>query len=245
MPNKRTLSIAALLLLLATMLAACGGGTPQQTGTAAVDPAFPKLMDGKLWADPTGRLSRERLAQLQAESRAFANDRFQLAGVFFENCASDPTQLAINFANYNGIGSSATNNGVTIVVLLDRPGKDGNTPTIAIAVGDGLKNVLSPDVLNRILERDFFPARSDDAWDRGLMATIRTLHKVLMDDPSVEELKTPPRNPWVIALVVGVVILVGLMGGFSGAGTNTRTRTRTATHSPSGGGGHSSSGTSG
>lgn len=242
MPSRRTLSIMALLLLLAASLAACGGGGVAQTGTGATDPEFPRLMDGRLWADPTGRISADLMKQLQAESQAVAADRFQLAGVFFTNCASDPTTLAINFANYNGIGSSKTNNGITVVVLLDRPGSDGNTPSLAVAVGDGLKDILTKDVLDRIFAKDFIPARSDDNWEKGLLATVRSLHRVVMD-PEAEELKTPKKSPWVAIIVITFVIIVGIMGGFSGA-NGTRTRTRTTTHHRSGGGGHSSGGSS-
>jgi uncharacterized membrane protein YgcG len=194
---------------------------------------------------------------LEAESDAIKALGYEYAGVFINNLASDPADYATLVANSNGIGDRNKDNGITLVVVLDRPGGDGNTPTVGYAVGDGIINTLmADDRIGAMLKETFVPLRSDGAWDKGLLSFSAKLHR-LVQNPEAEEFKSnvdPYAGLKLIGIVVVIFIAIMLLLAWlgvdfsSGSGTGgTRTYTNRTT-SPSrssssrGGGGSSSRG---
>src|SRR5207244_1049656 len=119
-------------------------------------------------------------------SDRFETEGFQLAGAFFSDIASDPSQFASDFGNTNGIGSSNKDNGLVIIVLLDRKGTDGNKPYIFVAPGSGLEGLLNDAKITRFREAYFNPLRAQDKWQQGLVS-LTTKFAQYLAQPSAKE----------------------------------------------------------
>lgn len=224
--KRKAFSSAVLVLLVATILASCttSAACPPQ-GNESCDPALPQVTTATgWWIDMTGKVSPETLRQLNAESQAIEKDGFQLAGLIVSNAASDPSKVASDFGNLNRIGSSDKDNGVVVLVLLDKTGDDGNKPYIFLAPGNGL-SYLTATKLGQIRDQIFKPARAEGKWESGLVEVVKTIHKIMLDPKAGEYLdaKSDSSGIWIIILIVVVVFLllvifVGLAGGLDGDG---------------------------
>jgi uncharacterized membrane protein YgcG len=106
--------------------------------TLAGDPPIPHITQAdRGWVDTTGSVDSKTLESLRQVSDRVTSEGFQLAGVFFSDISSDPSQFASDVGNQNGIGSRNKDNGLLIMILLDRAGTDGNKPYIFVAPGRG------------------------------------------------------------------------------------------------------------
>lgn len=210
-----------LLLLIPAflvLLAACGSvGYQDPAGSAYNDPKIPALTtDTGWWVNMTGdRISKETLAVLQAESKAIEKDGFQLGGAIVLDCSSDQNKVTTKFINDNGIGAKGVDNGIGIVVFLDKKGSDGNKPAVYIGTGKGIEAVLNDAKVGRFLDQYYVPARKEGNWEAGLLTTVQKIHQYLLT-PDAEEFKSPPEDyTWLYILIIILVIFLLLDGGFN------------------------------
>jgi len=203
---------------------------------------------------------------LRMASDRFESEGFQLAGAFFSDIASDPSQFASDFGNANGIGSANKDNGLVIIVLLDRAGTDGNKPYIFVAPGRGLGGLLNDAKITKFREAFFNPLRAQGQWQQGLIQLSNKLADYLASPDakefSDENLQTITGTSqsgddwhWIIiaVLIVGGLIGYGILRGYfgrGGSGGSSGARTSRSSGSSSGGsygggGGFDSGGTGG
>lgn len=148
--HKRFPMILAFLPLLWLLLTATGCDGSTTTGSSSRDPVIPHIQQkDRGWVDPTNTVDASTLESLRQVSDHFQTEGFQLAGAFFSDTASDPSQFASDFGNQNGIGSGTKDNGLVMIVLLDRVGTDGNKPYIFVAPGRGLEGLLNDAKVTR------------------------------------------------------------------------------------------------
>jgi uncharacterized protein len=167
----------------------------------------------------TGQVSASTMQVLEQESEAIQKDGFQLAGLIVANAASDPSKVASDFGNKNGIGSAEKDNGVVILVLLDKEGNDGRKPYIFMAPGKGLSG-LTATKLGQVRDNVFVPARANGKWEEGLVATVKAIHALLLN-PNMTQYASSPAGSggiatWVVILIIVLValfILVMVAGG--------------------------------
>lgn len=209
-----------LLFFLFILLAACTA--PE--GTAVTDPVIPTLTtDTGWWIDTTGKMSATTEQQLEALSSQISQAGFQLGGVIFSNSASDGMDIATKLGNQTGLGSAEKDNGIAIVVFLDKAGGSGEKPAISVAIGSGLEGSLNDAKVGRFLDQTFVPARSDGQWEKGLVDFVSLLQRYLAD-PNADEFRDPPQDLsglWVILIFVGIIMLLVLLlaaAGISGSG---------------------------
>lgn len=202
------------LLIIVFFLAACAPELTR-TGGEGTDPVIPRLTtETGWWIDTTGRTSAETLAVLKSESEAIDKMGFQLGGAIFSNSASDGIQVATQFGNTNGIGSADKDNGIAIVVFLDKKGVDGHAPAISYAVGSGLEGLLNDAKIGRFADETFVLARAQGQWEKGLVEFVQHLHSYLQN-PTAEEFKDPPVDyTWVWWVLLFLVIYLTIDGVF-------------------------------
>lgn len=184
------------------------------------DPIIPHVTrQDRGWVDPTARVNATTLEALRHESDVFESEGFQLAGVFFSDVASDPSKIAADFGNENGIGSANKDNGLVILVLLDRAGTDGNKPYIFVAPGKGLEGLLNDAKVTRFREAYFNPLRAQGQWEQGLIQLSHKFAEYLKNpeaqafsDSSLGQAAQSQQQapPWVIVVfIVGFAIVLG------------------------------------
>jgi uncharacterized membrane protein YgcG len=162
------LFVALLLAMVAVMFVL--GSKSVGAQTLAGDPPIPHITQAdRGWVDTMGSVDSKTLESLRQVSDRVTSEGFQLAGVFFSDISSDPSQFASDVGNQNGIGSSNNDNGLLILVLLDRAGTDGNTPYIFVAPGRGLEGLLNDAKMTRFREASFNPLRAQGKWQEGLI----------------------------------------------------------------------------
>jgi uncharacterized protein len=178
-----------LLLLLALLLTACGsqsGQTP--SGLSTDDPPIPHItIADRGWVDTTGRVSETLLHQLRDKSDEILNGGNQLAGVFLHDTASDPALYGTNVFNVNGIGSKQTNNGILIMVLLDRTGTDGIKPYLQIITGSGTERYFTDTQTADFREQYFNPYRTRGQWQDGLVNFTAKIAEFLQSNPDAQQ----------------------------------------------------------
>ncbi|HET7638421.1 MAG TPA: TPM domain-containing protein, partial [Ktedonobacteraceae bacterium] len=138
-----------LTVILLGLLAACAGQqrASDPAGTATQDPPVPQLTEATHGiVDTTGTIPQSLLEQLRTRSDDVQAHGYQIAVVFFNNLASDPHQFATQVFNSNGIGAKDKNNGVLLVLYLQKPGTDGHAPWLTYITGGGISTAL-PDTL--------------------------------------------------------------------------------------------------
>lgn len=219
---KNSLRIFLIAIFLLAFLSGCGTVACPPQGNSLCDPQLPSITsDTGWWVDMTGQVSQSTIQALQQESVSIQNDGFQLAGVIVANAASDPSKVASDFGNKNGIGSSEKDNGVVIVVLLDKEGSDGNKPYIFIAPGKGLSG-LTATKLGQVRDNVFVPARANGKWEEGLVATVKAVHALLLN-PNMTQYASPTGSSglpgWAIVLLV-ILLFIIVVGVAAGGGLN-------------------------
>jgi uncharacterized protein len=230
-------TLIGLFFLLTLGLMACE--VTMSTGSSQ-DPTIPHITrQDRGWVDPTGRVNATTLEALRHESDVFESEGFQLAGVFFSDVASDPSKIAADFGNTNGIGSASKDNGLVILVLLDRSGTDGKKPYIFVAPGKGLEGLLNDAKVTRFREAYFNPLRAQGQWEQGLIQLSGKFAEYLKNpeaqafsDSSLEQTAQSQQQapPWVIVVfIVAFAIIFGAVSlyawrrkGFGGSGGNMR-----------------------
>jgi uncharacterized membrane protein YgcG len=213
-------ALIGVFLLLTLSLMACE--TTISTG-ASQDPPIPHITrQDRGWVDPTGRVNASTLETLRQQSDVFESESFQLAGVFFSDVVSDPSKIAADFGNENGIGSANKDNGLVILVLLDRQGTDGTRPYIFVATGKGLEGLLNDAKVTRFREAYFNPLRAQGQWEQGLSKLCSKFAEYLKNpeaqafsDASLDRTAQPPSQQqaplWqFIVFVVALVIFFGV-----------------------------------
>lgn len=164
---KRWSFLLGVFLLLMPGLTACD--ISLSTGSNQ-DPAIPHLTrQDRGWIDPTARVKAATLEALRHEADIFEAEGFQPTGVFFSDVVSGPSKIAADFGNENKIGSAGKDNGLVILVLLDRAGADGTKPYIFVAPGKGLEGLLNDARVTRFREAFFNPLRAQGQWEQGLI----------------------------------------------------------------------------
>lgn len=189
------------------------------------DPPIPHITrQDRGWIDPTGRVKASTLEALRHESDIVESEGFQMAGVFFSDVVSDPSKIAADFGNENGIGSANKDNGLVILVLLDRQGTDGNKPYIFVATGKGLEGLLNDAKVTRFREAYFNPLRSQGQWEQGLVQLGSKFAEYLKDpeaqafsDASLgqqaqSQLQPLPWFVWVLLAAWVAILGVSLFG---------------------------------
>ena len=178
-----------LLLLFPLLLTAFGsesGQTP--AGLSAGDPPIPHItIADRGWVDTTGSVSETLLQQLRDKSDAILNGGNQLAGVFLHDTASDPALYGTNVFNVNGIGSKQTNNGILIMVLLDRAGTDGTKPYLQIITGSGTERYFTDTQTADFREQYFNPYRARGQWQDGLVNLTAQIAAFLQSNPDAQQ----------------------------------------------------------
>jgi uncharacterized protein len=178
-----------LFLLLALLLTACGsqsGQTP--SGLSTDDPSIPHItIADRGWVDTTGSVSETLLQQLRDKSDEILKGGNQLAGVFLHDTASDPALYGTNVFNVNGIGSKQTNNGILIMVLLDRAGTDGTRPYLQIITGSGTERYFTDTQTADFREQDFNPYRARGQWQDGLVNLTAKIGAFLQSNPDAQQ----------------------------------------------------------
>ena len=178
MLKKRWLPLLGLLPVLLLLLTAA---------TLAGDPPIATITQADHgWIDPTGRVDANTLEQLRNVSDKVESEGFQLAGVFENDIASDPSHYASDVGNQNGIGSANKDNGILILVLLDRSGNDGNTPYIFVATGRGIQGLLPDAKVTEFRDAYFNPLRAQGKWQDGLVQLSTKLAEYLAT-PNAQE----------------------------------------------------------
>jgi uncharacterized protein len=213
-----------VLLMLSVMLlglfSACAGQQPAQApaGTATQDPPVPQLTQATHGiVDTTGTVPQSYLAQLRSRSDDVQAHGYQIAVVFFNDLASDPHQFATQVFNTNGIGSKEKNNGVLLVLYLQKPGTDGHAPWLTYITGGGISTALPDTLMDDYVQATFVPARAQGNWQDGLLAFYDKIYAAEQDPSIAQEwqsqhpqssTETSPSNN--IFQVVGITILICL-----------------------------------
>ena len=158
--RSHTFAVALVALVL---LAAYPGmqNTPEPAGTAKQDPPIPQLTQATHGiVDTTGTVPQSFLEQLRSRSDEVQAQGFQIAVVFFNDLASDPHQFATQVFNDNGIGYKDKNNGVLVVLYLQKPGTDGHIPWLTYITGGGISGSLPDTLMDDYAQTTFVPARA-------------------------------------------------------------------------------------
>jgi uncharacterized protein len=227
-------TVPVFCVLLLALFSVIRSTKPVSASTLEGDPPIPHITQAdRGWVDPTGRVDANTVESLRMASDRIESEGFQLAGAFFSDIASDPSQFASDFGNANGIGSANKNNGLVIIVLLDRAGTDGNKPYIFVAPGRGLEGLLNDAKITEFRAAFFNPQRAQGQWQQGLIQLSNKFADYLATPDakefSDENLKTMAGNSnsmsggdllWIIivVLIVGGSIGYGILRGIFGKG---------------------------
>lgn len=182
-------ALVILILALASLFAACAGPSSslEPAGTSTQDPPIPQLTEATHGIlDATGTVSQSFIEQLRSRSDEVQAHGYQIAVVFFNNLASDPHQFATQVFNTNGIGSNTTNNGVLLVLYLQKPGTDGHAPWLTYITGGGISTALPDTLMDDYVQATFVPARAQGQWQEGLLAFYDKI-SAAEQDPSIAQ----------------------------------------------------------
>lgn len=209
-----------LTVILLGLLAACAGQqrASDPAGTATQDPPVPQLTEATHGiVDTTGTIPQSLLEQLRTRSDDVQAHGYQIAVVFFNNLASDPHQFATQVFNSNGIGAKDKNNGVLLVLYLQKPGTDGHAPWLTYITGGGISTALPDTLMDDYVQATFVPARAQGQWQEGLLAFYDKIYAAEQDPSIAQEWQSQhPQSPAgtdssnTIFQVVGITILVCL-----------------------------------
>lgn len=217
--TRSILSLVLLVLVLVGILAACAGQPASvPAGSATQDPPVPQLTsETRGILDTTGTVPQSLLEQLRTQSDQVQANGFQIAVVFFNNLASDPHQFATQVFNTNGIGSKDKNNGVLLVLYLQKPGTDGHAPWLTYITGGGISTVLPDTLMDDYAQSTFVPARAQGQWQQGVLAFYDKIYAAEQDPNIAKEWQSQhpqstaaanPSNNFFQA--VGITILICL-----------------------------------
>lgn len=177
-------SSALLLFFLGSLFSACAGQQPalDPAGKTTQDPPVPQLTratSGIL--DTTGTIPAGFVEQLRSRSEHVQAQGYQIAVVFFNNLASDPHQFATEVFNTNGIGFQDKDNGVLLVLYLQRAGSDGRAPWLSYITGGGIAGALPDSMMDDYAQTTFVPARAQGNWQEGLLALYDKIFAAELD----------------------------------------------------------------
>ena len=216
----RCIAFGFLTVILLGLLAACAGQqrASDPAGTATQDPPVPQLTEATHGiVDTTGTIPQSFLEQLRTRSDDVQAHGYQIAVVFFNDLASDPHQFATQVFNSNGIGSKDKNNGVLLVLYLQKPGTDGHAPWLTYITGGGISTALPDTLMDDYVQATFVPARAQGQWQEGLLAFYDKIYAAEQDPSIAQEWQSQhPQSPAgtdssnTIFQVVGITILVCL-----------------------------------
>lgn len=206
----------------------------------AVSESIPNVNGGSWFTDVTNTINSNDLTVLNEEAKKFEEIGFQAAGIAVKN-ASNPSAFASDFGNKNGVGSRSKNNGLVILVMMDKTGSDGCKPSVFVAPGKGLEGTLNDAKVTRMLRQYFVPLRKQGKWVAGLVLYMQKTRSYLHDPKNKEfqdDKKDQGNNGLMIFIIVLIIIIVllALVGGSGGSGGG---------YFVGGGGGGGSSGFSG
>jgi uncharacterized protein len=213
--RKRYVVLLALLSVV-FILSACDGGN---TGSALDDPDIPHFdTDTGYVIDVTDQLSDEYERQLEAMLESLDDQGWQTVIGVFSNLASEPVLFGTEVMNENGIGDSSRNDGLVIVIFVDKEGGDGNEPAIGVAVGSGLEGDFNDARVGRMLDATYVPLRADGDWEEGLVSFVTAYEGLRGGTTTWEQYpEKEPMDPMLILLIVIVVVVLVLIdGGLTG-----------------------------
>jgi len=214
-------AVPVFCALLLALFSVIRSAKPVSASTLEGDPPIPNITQAdRGWVDPTERVDANTVESLRMASDRIESEGFQLAGAFFSDIVSDPSQFASDFGNANGIGSANKNNGLVIIVLLDRAGTDGNKPYIFVAPGRGLEGLLNDAKITEFRAAFFNPLRAQGQWQQGLIQLSNKVADYLATPDakefSDEHLQTLAGNSQsgndLLGILIGVLSLIGVGG---------------------------------
>lgn len=171
-----TLSLSCLLLLSTSAQALM----PQQIPN-------PRHQNINSWVtDIAGVLSETTITSINEKiSSLEAKNGTEIAVVTIARVSGNMTvkQFATDLFNYWGIGKKEQSNGVLFLTSTgDR--------RVEIEIGRGLKNILTPSVIDNILTTQIVPQFREDNFDRGILNGVNALVSTLESPP----VTNTPRN---------------------------------------------------
>ncbi len=217
--------VPIVLVLLLALFSVTLSAKPVSAHSLSGDPPIPNITQAdRGWVDPTNTVDGDIMESLRQASDRVESEGFQLAGAFFSDIASDPSHFASDFGNANGIGSANKDNGLVIIVLLDRAGTDGNKPYIFVAPSRGLEGLLNDAKITLFREAYFNPLRAQGKWQQGLIQLSNKFADYLATPDakefSDENLKTMAGNSQsgddLLGIIFKVIIVVIGVGGLIG-----------------------------
>jgi uncharacterized membrane protein YgcG len=131
--------------------------------------------------DTTGTIPAGLVEQLRSRSDDVQTQGYQIAVIFFNNLASDPHQFATRVFNTNGIGFQDKDNGVLLVLYLQKPGSDGHAPWLSYITGGGISGALPDTLMDDYVQTTFVPARAQGNWQQGLLAFYERIFTAELD----------------------------------------------------------------
>lgn len=143
-------------------------------------PAVQKLVN-----DFSGLLTLEQQNELEAELVDFDNSTSNQVCIV---TVPDLQGADINMSAYKilsgwGVGSSANNNGVVLLVE-HTIGRQGGR--VAISVGYGLEGVLTDALSKRIITNEILPNFRQDLYYEGILAGVRSIKAVAIGEYNTE-----------------------------------------------------------
>ncbi|HEY1351503.1 MAG TPA: TPM domain-containing protein [Ktedonobacteraceae bacterium] len=182
--RNRLRRFSVFLLLLWGLFSACAGQLPaaDPAGNATQDPPLPQLTRATRGILDTSRtVPADFLEQLRTLSDEVQAQGYQIAVIFFNNLASDPHQFATEVFNTNGIGFQDKDNGVLLVLYLQRPGSDGHPPWLSYITGAGIAGALPDTLMDEYVQITFVPARAQGNWQQGLLTFYQKIFAAELD----------------------------------------------------------------
>lgn len=167
----------------------------------------------------TGQLSPEWEQQWEQMLSELDSRGWQTVIAVFNNLESDPVLFGTEVMNKNGIGNADRNDGLVIVIFLEKEGSDKKKPSIGVAVGAGLEGDFNDAKVGRLLDNTFVPQRADGHWEQGVTAFLTeyaNLRSGVTTWDQYPEKKDEINWVLIMAIIVLIVIFLTLDGKTTG-----------------------------
>ncbi len=213
MTLKRLIPLGLLVMVL--LLASCAA---VPGGSSTADPIIPQFTTTTgWWIDTTGKVPSDLMMQLKEESAAAERDGFQIAGVIFNDSASDPLEFCAQVGDVNGVGTKRIDNGLVFCLYLEKKSDSGKSPVIAVATGSGIEAILNDAKVGRMLDKYYVPDRDKGDWQKATLETLKAFHRFVVE-PQAEEFRDKPPDYtglWIFLVILVLIIIAdGIFNDF-------------------------------
>lgn len=178
----------ALLTLLLALAAAFPAGARVWDVASVTNP---HLADStRFTANPDGVLSSAAVAEIDSRLRALQrNTTAEMAVVALDSISpsTDIDSFATKLFNSWGLGKSDTDNGVLLLLVK-------STHNVTIRTGKGTEGVVPDIIAGRIIRNDMIPHFRTGNYDRGVIAGVESIGKLLSDPELAGELISDRSN---------------------------------------------------